>query len=246
MYRNLARMYTTTTGTGNVTLTTVVPGCKSFADVCSDSGVYEYGMITYDLSTHRPIGSECGIGKYISSGTVFQRNTIENSTDSDDSAIDLTGLSEIYLTPIASSFNSGFNPFAVYYYNGTDTINNTVTDTQLSIDTEWVDTNNVATVGSNTVTVAEDGWYEIGAIVEYSGGAAFNGFVSIIIEAGIYTLTNTKGYVVTWAITDDTNNLVVSFPLSAGNTIKVKASNISGTNLDFFVYELVVKKVLYQ
>jgi len=48
-YKNLARMYTTTTGTGIVTLTTAVPGCKTFDDAgCSDSGEYEYGLITYD------------------------------------------------------------------------------------------------------------------------------------------------------------------------------------------------------
>lgn len=95
---DLARMYTTTTGTGNVTLTTAVPGCKTFAaSGISDSDTVNYGIITYDLTTHRPLRSETGLGKYIASGTILQRNTVLHSTDSDDSAIDLTGLSEVYI-----------------------------------------------------------------------------------------------------------------------------------------------------
>ena len=107
-FYNLARMYTTTTGTGVITLTTAVPGFKTFANAGvpdSDSDV-SYGLITYDLVTHRPVGSECGIGQFTAPST-FTRHTVESSTDSDDSAIDLTGLTEIYLCPIASDLNTG-------------------------------------------------------------------------------------------------------------------------------------------
>ena len=117
-FYNIARMYTTTTGDSDVTLTTAVPGCKSFADVgVADSEVIHYGIISYNINTHRPEKSEVGIGKYIASGTVLKRTTVEVSTDSDDGNIDLSGLAEVYLCPIASDFNGfggGGMSFAMY------------------------------------------------------------------------------------------------------------------------------------
>lgn len=102
-FYDLVRMYTTTTGDSDVTLTTAVPGCKTFAQAgVADSEEINYGIVTYDLSTHRPIGTEIGIGKYIESGTVLKRTTVLSSisTDSDDTEdanITLTGLSEVYI-----------------------------------------------------------------------------------------------------------------------------------------------------
>lgn len=117
-YYNLARMYTTTTGDSDVTLTTAVPGCISFADAgVSDSEEVYYGLITYDLITHRPTGSESGLGKYISSGTVFQRASVETSTDSDNSTISLTGLSELFLMPTKAFFNAAATKAPVMWHD---------------------------------------------------------------------------------------------------------------------------------
>lgn len=105
-FYNLARMVSSTTGDSDIVLGAAAPGYKTFALAgVSDSEDVKYGLVTYSPSTRLPVGSECGLGKYIASGTVFKRTSVESSTDSDDSAIDLTGITEIYLTPPASFFN---------------------------------------------------------------------------------------------------------------------------------------------
>ncbi len=108
-FYNLARMYSISTGDSDIVLSTAVPGCLTFALAgVSDSEDVEYGLISYSTATRLPIGGECGLGKYVASGTIFKRTTVYNSTDSDNSQIDLTGLTEIYLTPLAVDLNGMF------------------------------------------------------------------------------------------------------------------------------------------
>ena len=107
IYYNLARMTSLSTGDSDIVLAAAVVGCKTFADAgVSDSEDVEYGLITYSTSTRQPVGSETGTGRYISSGLVFKRTTVESSTDSDNSAIELTGNTQIYLNPLASWYNN--------------------------------------------------------------------------------------------------------------------------------------------
>lgn len=242
VYYNLARMYTETTGDSDVTLTTAVPGCKTFALAgCSDSGEYEYGLITYDLVTHRPTGSEVGIGKYISSGTVFKRTTVEASTDSDNSAISLTGLTEIYLTPIASSYNAGFNPFGSYY--GSNVQINDDSDADLTIDTEWVDANNLFTLAGNTITFTYSGWYRTFVNVALStvlGGALGDGYVRIEFQP--FSLNTYRSYLSAAGvgINEDTISLEILLQITAGNTLQVHCYNAGGAAILANVYELTI------
>ena len=243
IYYNLARMFTETTGDSDVTLTTAVPGCKTFADAgCSDSGTYEYGLITYDTVTHRPTGSEAGLGKYISSGTVFKRTTVYSSTDSDDSAIDLSGLTEIYLGPTAKSFNTGFNPFSSYYQNGAATsINNDSDAVTLDMDTEWVDADGISSLLNDTVTISEPGWYMISGAVGVTAGVAFNGYIDV------YTTQHsgpTRGHYVTAdAFTSDTFILMpVLIQVTSTVTVIVKLDNHSGQTVTATVFELTIEK----
>lgn len=242
-YKNLARMYTETTGDSDITLTTAVPGCKTFANAgASDSGVYEYGLITYDLVTHRPVGSECGIGKYISSGLLFKRTTVESSTDSDDSAINLTGLTEIYLTPIASSLNYGANPFASYYQNGNTSVVNNTDGATVGLDAEWVEKGNAFSFSDSNdeVTINEPGWYQITGSVSVSAMSAFNGYVSVYTTQ---TSGQKKVYVTANAITYDIIPLndTLIFIATTG-TVKVKIDNHSGQTIDANCLELTITK----
>src|SRR5574339_125561 len=247
-FYNLARMYTETTGDSDVTMTTAVPGCKSFADVgCSDSGTYEYGVITYDLTTHRPTGSEVGIGKYISSGTVFQRTAVEASTDSDNSAIDLTGLTEIYLTPIASQFNNGLHAMATYSYGaGSDSLSDSDTNIQLSIDTEDYDNFNIGSLSSNTVTIIAlptIKYVLVSANVYIAGLSEFNGYVTLKL-AGPYTAEVSKGYVTAMGISSDVINIgPVPFNYQAGGTLIVRMTNHLGETITAYISDLTIKMV---
>src|SRR5690349_10798432 len=124
-YYNLARMTSNSTGDSDIVLGSAVNGCLTFALAgVSDSEDVEYGLITYSLSTKLPVGSEMGLGKYISSGTVFKRTTVYNSTDSDNSQIDLTGNTQIYLCPSKLFFNAEFRNPVMWHDESIVTVGN--------------------------------------------------------------------------------------------------------------------------
>jgi hypothetical protein len=105
-FYNLPRQYSTTTGDSDIELGAAVPGCKTLAQAgFVDSDELNYGIVTYDTATHRPIGTEVGLGKYLASdsdgGPYLQRTTVyssisQDTDDTEDSHITLTGLSEVY------------------------------------------------------------------------------------------------------------------------------------------------------
>jgi len=172
-------------------------------------------LITYDLITHRPTGSECGLGKYIASGTTFQRNTIYNSTDSDDSAIDLTGLTEIYLGPTALSYNAGFNPFAQYKSPVDEvTILNTAAGT-VPIDSATFDDYALGTFvdSDDKITINDAGWYSIFASVgHYSNGSDYNGKIYIgFINGGLVNTGEIRTYATAQVINSD--ETIISIPM---------------------------------
>ena len=245
IYYNLARMYTETTGDSDVTLTTAVPGCKTFALAgASDSGEYEYGLITYDLITHRPTGSETGIGKYISSGTVFKRTTVEASTDSDNSAINLTGLTEIYLCPIASGFNNGMHALAVYSNAGaSNSASDSYTNLVLTLDTEDYDNHGIGSLSGNTVTIlaTKIDYALVSANVYISGLSAFDGYITLKIF-GPYTAEISKGYTSAMGILSDVITIgPVPFDFRAGGTLQLKITNQLGLTIDAYVSDLTIK-----
>lgn len=96
---NLARMYTETTGTGTLTLTTAVPGFNTFAD----AGVASGSTITYAIycGPHREIGQ----GVYTASGLTLTRGTVYSSTNG-GAKISLTGRSEVFISPAKEDFDS--------------------------------------------------------------------------------------------------------------------------------------------
>jgi len=96
---NLARMYTETTGTGTLTLTTAVPSFLSF----DAAGVANGATVTYAIycGPHREIGA----GVYTASGLTLTRATVYSSTNG-GSKISLTGRSEVFITAAKEDFDS--------------------------------------------------------------------------------------------------------------------------------------------
>lgn len=90
---NLARMTTTTAGTGTITLGSAVGGFLSFAG----SGVPDGTTVTYAIQDGA--NSEIGRGVYTASGTTLTR-TVLKSTNS-DAAISLSGTAQVFITPAA-------------------------------------------------------------------------------------------------------------------------------------------------
>jgi hypothetical protein len=87
---NLARMTTSTAGTGTITLGSAVSGYLSFAD----AGVTDGVTVSYGIRDGA--NSEAGTGVYASSGTTLTRS-VTTSTNSNN-AISLSGSAEVYIT----------------------------------------------------------------------------------------------------------------------------------------------------
>lgn len=100
---NLARETTTTTGTDDVVLAGAAIGCNTFVDAgVQDGETIHYGLITYNVSTHRPVDSEVGTGVFTLSTLTVSRSVIDSTQGG--SKIDLTGVSEIFIAPLANDF----------------------------------------------------------------------------------------------------------------------------------------------
>lgn len=96
---NLARMTTTTTGTGTITLGSAVAGYLTFAQ----AGVANGDVVDYAIKDGND--SEIGTGTYTSSGTTLTR-TVTKSTNS-NAAINLSGAAEVFITPRAETLTLG-------------------------------------------------------------------------------------------------------------------------------------------
>ena len=93
---NRAKMLTSTTGTGTLTLGTAIAGFQSF----SDAGVQNGDVVRYVIED----GAywELGTGTYTASGTTLTRNVVESSNS--DNAINLSGDALIFVTADASDY----------------------------------------------------------------------------------------------------------------------------------------------
>ena len=90
---NRAYVFTSTTGTGTVTLGTAVGGFQTFAG----SGVSDGDQVRYTIEDGANF--EIGLGTYTASGTTLSRNPSESSNS--DSAISLSGNARVLVTAAA-------------------------------------------------------------------------------------------------------------------------------------------------
>lgn len=95
---NRVRMTTATTGTGTITLGSAVSGYQSFAD----GGITDGQVVHYVIEDGT--AWEIGTGTYTSSGTTLSRSVEESSNS--DSALNLTGSAEVFITATLGSLNS--------------------------------------------------------------------------------------------------------------------------------------------
>lgn len=151
---NLARMTTSTTGTGTITLGSAVAGFLSF----SGAGVADGDVITYAIKDGS--NSEIGRGTYTSSGTTLTR-TVLKSTNS-NAAISLSGTAEVFITAAAEDFNQG--PVAGLrnrIINGCMRVNQravaSATDDTYAFD-RWNILTQTASIGVSAATNVENGY----------------------------------------------------------------------------------------
>jgi hypothetical protein len=118
---NLAKMTTSTSGTGTVTLGAAASGFLSF----SDSGVADGDVITYIII--EGANTEIGRGTYAASGTTLSRDTVLNSS-AGGSKITLAGSAVVSITASAQDFaTTGTATVDFGSAPGTDTVLTSVT-----------------------------------------------------------------------------------------------------------------------
>ena len=143
---NLARVTTATTGTGTITLGSAASGHLTFAN----AGVTDGQYVTYGIIDGTE--SEVGRGLYTSSGTTLTRSVI-TSTNS-NSAINLSGTAEVFITSINSDFNALPNTsgqYNVLLAAGT----NVTADRTLTLTTG--DANRTLDISAGSVTISTAG-----------------------------------------------------------------------------------------
>ena len=139
---NRAKMTTTTTGTGTITLGSASNGFQSFAD----AGVANGDVVQYVIEEGSNF--EIGTGTYSSSGTTLTRSPTESSNS--DAAITLAGQATVSITATHADFSR-------LQHNGTDKV--TVSATGASVTgnisvTGTVDGRDIATDGSKLDGIA--------------------------------------------------------------------------------------------
>ena len=95
---DLARVYTTTIGSGSILLGTPIPGCLSF----TNAGVLTNDTISYGII--ETTQSEVGRGVFNSSASSLTRNVLK-STNSNNPIV-LSGSAQVYITALAEDFTS--------------------------------------------------------------------------------------------------------------------------------------------
>ena len=95
---NRAKMSTSTTGTGTITLGTAEDGYQSFAA----AGVSDGDVVRYVIEEDN--AWEIGTGTYTASGTTLTRNVIESSNA--DAAISLTGTAVVFVSATVEDFTN--------------------------------------------------------------------------------------------------------------------------------------------
>jgi len=99
---NRAKMTTSTTGTGTITLGSASSGFQTFAD----AGVSDGDTIRYVIEDGT--SWEIGSGVYTASGTTLTRTVLESSNS--DAALSLSGSATVFVTAVAEDIP---HPFGV-------------------------------------------------------------------------------------------------------------------------------------
>ena len=107
--KNRAKMSTSTTGTGTITLGSAEDGYQTFAD----AGVADADVVRYVIEDGSNF--EIGTGTYTSSGTTLTRTVSESSNS--DAAINLSGSATVFIGATAEDIPALY----AENYDGTST-----------------------------------------------------------------------------------------------------------------------------
>jgi hypothetical protein len=242
---NLACEHSTSIGDSDAVLSGAVEGCNTWDDAGVTNGEsVHYVITTYSLTTHRPVDREVGTGTYTTSTKVVARTTVVSSTNG-GSKITMTGLSDVAILPQASEIGGGGGggvSFAIYANASPpdDNITNGNSASVMNLDTEAIDADNLFTLSSDVLTVADSGLYYITASAIFTATGTFgNGIIYIYTDSD--TANSPPPYwwaAATIQTTADSNkdewNVTFAGPieLDAGDTLWFTTDNNSGVTIN--------------
>jgi hypothetical protein len=228
---NIAKMYSSTTGTGTLTLTTAVALCNTFAL----AGVVTGEKVTYVI-TDPVAGREVGRGTYTAAGLTLTRDTVLSSTNG-GSKISCSGRQTVAITIAAEDLSA----FAVMKKATSQTINNTVTAT-VQVDTVVTNTQSVVSLAANTITFLYAGWYEVNAIIHAEGGAAFSvGYIMLLTNNSSATAADLNmRYPTNATFSANEIHFQQNMLMAANDTLLIGLENQSGQNLTVVALEVAV------
>lgn len=203
---NRAKMDTSTTGSGTITLGSAVDGYQSFAD----AGVADSDVVQYVIEDGN--NWEIGTGTYSATGTSLTRTPSESSNSG--SAISLTGAAEVFISAIHSDFerlqNAGTTKVEATSTGATVTGDIAVTGTVDGVDIAARDA-----VLTSTTTTADAALPKAGGTV--TGSTTFSHSSGITIgEADIFHQTANTWRGITVKNNGDSNEVTIDGQSSDG------------------------------
>lgn len=172
---NRAKVFTTTTGTGTITLGSAVTGYQTFAS----AGVVNADVVRYVIEDGN--AWEIGNGTYTASGTTLARSLIQSSTGS---LLNLTGNAQVYVSGTAEDFNE-LAPLASPALTGTPTAPTASVGTN---------TTQVATTAFVNAEIANDAPTKTGGGASGNWGIDITGNAATVSSVTSGQVTSALGY----------------------------------------------------
>lgn len=172
---NRAKVFTTTTGTGTITLGSAVTGYQTFAS----AGVVNADVVRYVIEDGN--AWEIGNGTYTASGTTLARSLIQSSTGS---LLNLTGNAQVYVSGTAEDFNE-LAPLASPALTGTPTAPTAAVGSN---------TTQIATTAYVNAEIANDAPTKTGGGASGSWGIDITGNAATVSSVTSGQVTSALGY----------------------------------------------------
>ena len=229
---NRAKVFTTTTGTGTITLGSAVTGYQTFAS----AGVVNADVVRYVIEDGN--AWEIGNGTYTASGTTLARSLIQSSTGS---LLNLTGNAQVYVSGTAEDFNE-LAPLASPALTGTPTAptasvgtNTTQIATTAYVNAEIANDAPTKTGGGASgswgISVTGTSANVTGTVAVANGGTGATDAATARTNLGLAIGTNVQAYdadlaaIAALAVTDG------NFIVGNGTTWVVESNSVARTSL---------------